>query len=89
IEQFPEGSVLEIVTDSQYLVDTMTKWLASWKARGWKRTATQEPKNLDLLKALDAAVAVRRVGWRWVRGHAGDTLNEVVDTLAREEATAI
>jgi ribonuclease HI len=60
-------------SDSQYLVKTMNE--------GWRRT-----KNQDLWKQLDAEVARHNVRFEWVRGHAGDALNEEADELAREAA---
>ncbi len=70
-------------TDSQYLRQGVTEWLAGWKARGW-RTADKKPvKNEDLWRALDAARARHDVSWRWVKGHAGHPLNERADALAR------
>ena len=61
-------------SDSQYLVKTMNE--------GWRRT-----KNQDLWKQLDAEVARHHdVRFEWVRGHAGDALNEEADELAREAA---
>ena len=63
----PESEPVTVFSDSQYVVNTMT--------RGWKRKA-----NLDLWDRLDAEVAAHRVEWRWVRGHAGDPGNEEVDS---------
>ncbi len=74
---------VELHTDSQYLRQGVTEWLAGWKTRGW-RTADKKPvKNEDLWRELDAARAHHTVDWRWVRGHAGHPLNERADALAR------
>lgn len=76
-------SAVELHTDSEYLRNGITKWLAGWKRRGW-RTADGKPvKNVDLWQALEAAMAPHRVVWHWVRGHAGDEMNERADALAR------
>ncbi len=78
--KFPCDVVLH--TDSQYLRDGVTKWLAGWQRKGW-RTADGSPvKNEDLWRRLDAAREVHRIEWRWVRGHAGNAMNERADTLA-------
>ncbi len=69
----PKSAQVTVFSDSQYVVNTMT--------RGWKRKA-----NLDLWERLDAEVAAHRVEWRWVRGHAGDPLNEEADSLATAAA---
>jgi ribonuclease HI len=75
---------VELHTDSQYLRQGITEWLAGWKARGW-RTADKKPvKNEDLWRELDAARARHDVSWHWVKGHAGHPLNERADALARE-----
>ena len=73
-----------VYTDSQYVRDGITTWLAEWKRRDW-RTADRKPvKNVDLWQALDALAESHAVDWRWVRGHAGHDLNERADELARE-----
>ena len=70
-------------TDSTYLKDGITKWMARWKANGWK-TANRKPvKNIDLWQRLEAALIGHQVEWRWVKGHAGDPGNERADELAR------
>jgi ribonuclease HI len=66
--------------DSQYVVKSVTEWMRGWKAKGW-RTTTGDVKNVDLMKRLDELNAVRDVKWTWVRGHAGDRLNERADAL--------
>ena len=68
------GACVTVRSDSEYLVKTMNL--------GWRRA-----KNQDLWKELDAEVAKRDVGFEWVRGHAGDPLNERADRLAREAAS--
>ena len=74
---------VQLHTDSRYLHDGITLWLAAWKARGW-RTADKKPvKNVDLWQRLDAAAAPHEVEWRWVRGHSGHPENERADALAR------
>ena len=73
-----------LYTDSRYVMDGLTKWLARWKANGWK-TANKKPvKNEDLWRMLDEVASRHDVDWRWVAGHSGDVGNERADTLARE-----
>jgi len=70
---------VELHTDSEYLRNGITKWIAGWKRNGW-RTADRKPvKNVDLWQALDTLAATHKVDWRWVRGHAGHDLNERAD----------
>ncbi len=75
---------VELHTDSQYVRQGITEWVAGWKARGWKTAAKAPVKNEDLWRELDAARARHDVVWRWVRGHAGHPLNERADALARK-----
>lgn len=71
-----------ITTDSQYLKNAMTKWLPSWKAKGWTRGKTKTVKNVDLWKQLDQLCKKHDVTWKWVQGHAGHRENEMADILA-------
>ena len=81
--------LVDLHTDSQYLRDGIMKWIHGWKRNGW-RTADKKPvKNVDLWKELDAAMAPHQVRWHWVRGHAGDPLNERADELARAGIAAV
>ena len=75
---------VELHTDSQYVRTGITEWLPGWKARGWRTAAKAPVKNDDLWKRLDAARQRHEVDWRWVKGHAGNELNERADTLARK-----
>ncbi|MBK6658425.1 MAG: ribonuclease HI [Proteobacteria bacterium] len=75
-------SRVHIHTDSQYVKNGITEWMANWKKRGWK-TANREPvKNVDLWQLLDQACAAHEVRWYWVKGHAGHVDNELADRLA-------
>ena len=75
LEATAPGSEVTVHSDSSYLVNTMT--------RGWKRNV-----NADLWAQLDDLVAGRRVTWAWVKGHAGNPLNEEADSLAFRESQA-
>ena len=75
-------------TDSRYVMDGLTKWVAGWQRNGW-RTADKKPvKNAELWQALIAAAARHRIEWKWVKGHAGHPDNERVDKLASAAAVA-
>lgn len=76
-------------TDSQYVKGGITGWIFGWKRNGW-RTADKKPvKNVDLWQALDEAIQRHEIEWRWVKGHAGNELNERADELAREAIKAM
>jgi ribonuclease HI len=70
-------------TDSSYLLNGATTWLADWKKRDWKRKHGQL-QNIDLWKDMDVELSKHQVEWVWVNGHAGYKLNERVDELARK-----
>ncbi len=73
---------VRLTTDSQYLKQGITSWLANWKRRGWKTAAGKPVKNQDLWRRLDTAVGRHQVHWAWVKGHAGHDGNERADRLA-------
>ncbi len=75
---------VELHTDSTYLRDGLTRWIHGWKKNGWKTSNKKPVKNADLWQALDEAAACHRIEWNWVRGHAGDEMNERADRLAAE-----
>jgi len=79
----------ELFTDSEYLRDGITTWVASWKSRNW-RTADRKPvKNDDLWRQLDELCARHKVQWRWLKGHAGHPDNERCDKFARAEISKL
>ena len=84
LEKIPAGARVELFTDSSYLKNAFTNgWLAKWKSNGWK-TANKNPVlNQDLWLELDKLIATRDVKFKWVKGHAGNPLNERCDILAR------
>ncbi len=73
---------VQIHTDSQYLRNGITKWIAGWKRNGWRTKAGQPVKNVELWTDLDRLVALHTVTWTWVKGHAGNVGNERADKLA-------
>ncbi len=80
---------VELHTDSQYVRNGITQWLAGWKKNGWKTAAKQPVKNADLWRALDEVTTRHTVTWRWVKGHAGNNENERCDVLAGEAMARI
>lgn len=73
---------VELHTDSNYLRQGMTQWLANWKRNGWKTAAKKPVKNADLWQRLETACARHRIDWHWVKGHSGNPGNEAADALA-------
>ncbi len=79
---------LEIVSDSTYVVNCFRdRWWAGWLARGWVNSKREPVSNRDLWEPLIALVRARGdVTFRWVKGHSGDPMNDLVDRLAVEAA---
>ncbi len=75
---------IDMFTDSKYVKDGLTSWIHNWKRNGWKTAAKKPVKNADLWKQLDAAVQRHTIEWHWLKGHAGDEMNERADQLANE-----
>jgi ribonuclease HI len=71
-----------LYTDSQYVRQGITDWLAAWKQRGWRTSDRKAVKNQDLWQRLDELAAIHEIEWHWVRGHAGHPENERADLLA-------
>ena len=73
---------VSLTTDSTYVKDGITQWLANWKRNGWKTAAKKPVKNQDLWQALDHEAARHEIDWFWVKGHSGHPENERADRLA-------
>ncbi len=70
--------------DSQYVRQGIMQWIHGWKKNGWKTADKKPVKNAELWQRLEEAASRHRIDWRWVKGHAGDAMNERADELARE-----
>jgi ribonuclease HI len=75
-------SVVELYSDSQYVLNGLKEWMASWKKRGWKTASKQPVKNVELWKRLDELMAGHEVRFHWVKGHNEHPENERCDQLA-------
>ena len=83
LEALTRETTLTIITDSVYVKNGITEWMAGWKRKGWRTSGGPPVKNVDLWQRLDAANACHKVEWRWIKGHAGHAENERADALAR------
>ena len=84
LEALKRPCTIALHTDSQYLKGGIESWMRGWKKNGW-RTADKKPvKNIDLWQRLDSAAQPHSITWKWVKGHAGDVMNERCDELARQ-----
>lgn len=84
LEALTRPCEVSLTTDSQYVRQGITEWMAGWKRKGWKTAAGKPVKNQELWQRLDAAAAKHQVTWHWVKGHSGHDENERVDQLANK-----
>jgi ribonuclease HI len=83
LANIPDGMHVWIMTDSAYVKNGITQWVANWIRNGWKNAGGVRVANRSLWERLIAAVGrMRRVEWSWVKAHNGRLLNECADTLA-------
>ena len=80
---FPPWASAAVVfhTDSQYVQKGITEWIDGWERNGWMTSAKKPVKNQDLWKRLRELSLSLRIRWSWVKGHAGDPLNELCDAM--------
>jgi ribonuclease HI len=83
------GETVEMVSDSRYVIDALSKWIHGWRRKGWKTAAGEPVLNRDLIEEIDAVAQPLTINWSWVRGHDGHAVNEVVDGLAQAAARGI
>ena len=79
-------SELEVLCDSQYVINSVTKWMPGWKRKGWKKADGKPVLNVDLLKEIDKEMAGRSVTFTWIKGHSGHSLNDAADRKANGAA---
>ena len=82
------GEPLRVLCDSQYVINSVTKWMHGWKRKGWKKADGKPVLNRDILERIDASLEGREVTFEWVKGHAGHPENEAADERARAAAEA-
>tara|TARA_Y100000996_G_C22093812_1_gene466882 strand:+ start:29 stop:460 length:432 start_codon:yes stop_codon:yes gene_type:complete len=79
-----EPCIVNITTDSKYVMQGITLWIDNWKKNKWKNASKKDVKNKNLWIELDKHVAKHNVKWNWVKGHAGHEKNEIADALANK-----
>ena len=80
---------IEFTSDSKYVVNGITQWVPGWKNKGWITSADEPVVNRDLWERLDELNAKLDISWNWVKGHAGDEINEQCDYLTQVEIAKI
>lgn len=87
LQALKEACEVNIITDSQYVINGMTKWIYGWKKKNWTNSANKPVLNKDLWQTLDSLVIKHKVTWTWVKGHDGHEENERCDVLAKNAAS--
>lgn len=79
-----------IVTDSKYVINSMTKYIHGWKRNGWRTTKGDNVANIAYIKRIDELIRARNatLNWEWVKGHTGVYGNTHADAGASQAAEA-
>ena len=84
LKKIPTGQKVQVYTDSKYVKLGITEWIEKWSQNNWKTSSKQKVKNLELWTELNEISKKHKIEWFWVKGHAGNPINEEVDTLAKK-----
>lgn len=85
LKKLKEPCIVQLYTDSKYVLEGAEKWLNQWKARNWIKADRKPVANQELWIELDTLLNKHKVTWHWVKGHAGHCENERVDELACQQ----
>ena len=86
LKKIPTGQKVQVYTDSKYVKLGITEWIEKWSQNNWKTSSKQKVKNLELWTELNEISKKHKIKWFWIKGHAGDPINEQVDALAKKAA---
>jgi ribonuclease HI len=89
LEALKKPCEINLHIDSQYVRQGIMTWIHGWKKNGWKTADKKPVKNAELWLRLDEAAKRHTIQWIWVKGHAGDVMNERADELAREGVKSV
>ena len=81
--------IVDLFTDSKYVMDGMTKWIEKWIKSKWKTSGKKPVANVELWQELIDIASKHDVNWNWVKGHADNEYNNEADYLARKEADTL
>lgn len=87
LEKLKEPCVVDLYSDSNYVLKGISEWLPGWKAKGWKTADKKPVKNVEYWQRLEQAANGHTIKWHWVKGHNGHEMNERADELARKAIT--
>jgi len=77
---------IRIYTDSNYVKEGITSWIKIWEKNNWKTASKKKVKNVELWIKLNILSNFHDIEWKWVKAHSGDSMNNMVDKLARKAA---
>jgi ribonuclease HI len=78
-----------VYTDSQYVQKGITEWIYAWKRNSWRTSDKKPVKNQDLWIELDALAGELSLTWEWIKGHAGNDLNERCDRMTQAAIASV
>ena len=84
LKALSEPCIVNLTTDSKYVMHGITSWISNWKKNNWKNSAKKDVKNKELWVELDKYESSHDVRWHWVKGHSGQEQNEIADQLANK-----
>ena len=84
LKALSEKCIVNLTTDSKYVMDGINSWIKNWKRNNWKNSQKQNVKNKNLWIQLDKLNEQHDVKWHWVKGHSGHPQNELADQLANK-----
>ena len=83
---FSKKQKIRIYTDSNYVKEGITNWIKIWEKNNWKTANKKKVKNVELWTKLNTLSNFHDIEWKWVKGHSGDPMNNIVDKLAKKAA---
>ena len=87
LEKLNQSCVVELYSDSKYVIDSLTKgWLDSWIKNGWRKADKKPVLNVDLWERLLPLLGKHEVHYHWVKGHAENEKNNRCDQMAVAES---
>ena len=84
LKALKEPCIVNLTTDSKYVMQGITSWIQNWKKNNWKNAAKKDVKNKELWIELDKYSEKHDVRLHWVKGHSGHKQNEIADQLANK-----
>ena len=84
---FSKKQKIRIYTDSNYVKEGITNWIKIWEKNNWKTANKKKVKNIELWIKLNTLSNFHDIEWKWVKAHSGNSMNDMVDKLARKAAS--